>query len=269
MKKLSTIEKRVPTVSTFRTSTPVAAKRIVKQKIIDRNYGSIPHLSTSKMSQQADKKIAIGQEEILTKKARDWKDTVILTEKVDGSNVGVVRSGGTLVPVSRAGYEVEASPYVMHKMFGRYVERNTHFFDWLPEGWRICGEWCVVAHGTLMDISNDSPFVAFDIFDSRNKRILFMDFFGICVKYGIQTVPILHVGQPISINNAVKLLGEGHYGKPEKPEGCVWRCEREGRVDFLAKWVRPDKEDGKYLDSCVWNTGAEMYFEDRNEEPKI
>ena len=82
MKKLSTIEKRVPTVSTFRTSAPVAAKRIVKQKVIDRNYGSIPHLSTSKMSQQADKKIAFGQEEILTKKARDWKDMIVLTEFV-------------------------------------------------------------------------------------------------------------------------------------------------------------------------------------------
>lgn len=33
MKKLSTIEKRVPTVSTFRASTPVAAKRITGPKL--------------------------------------------------------------------------------------------------------------------------------------------------------------------------------------------------------------------------------------------
>jgi len=263
MKKLNTIEKRVPTVSTFRASTPVAAKRIVKQKIIDRNYGSIPHLSTSKMSQQADKKIAIGQEEILTKKARDWKDMIVLTEKVDGSNVGIVKHNGALTPISRAGYDAEASPYVMHHLFSKYVAHNSRLFNWMPEGWRTCGEWCLMAHGTLMDISEDSPFVAFDIFNQLNKRIPFMDFFGICNRHGIQTVPILHIGQPISIKNAVNLLGKGHYGKPEKPEGCVWRCERDGRVDFLAKWVRSDKEDGKYLDSCKWNIGAEMYFEDR------
>ena len=30
-------------------------------------------------------------------------------------------------------------------------------------------------------------------------------------------------------------------------EGAVWRCERQGAVDFLGKYVRPDKIDGKYL----------------------
>jgi hypothetical protein len=27
----------------------------------------------------------------------------------------------------------------------------------------------------------------------------------------------------------------------------VWWVERKGKFDFIAKWVRPDKQDGKYL----------------------
>ena len=33
----------------------------------------------------------------------------------------------------------------------------------------------------------------------------------------------------------------------EKPEGMVYRVERKGEVDFLAKWVRSDFEAGKYI----------------------
>lgn len=230
-------------------------------KIIDKNYGSIPHLSTSKLTQQADKKIHPGQEEILTKKARDWRDLIIVTEKIDGSNVGIIRKGGYLLPVSRSGYHVGTSPHTQHKLFERYVHANYHLFDFLPEGWRIAGEWCILSHGTIYDLNGFDPFVAFDIFDESNKRLCYLDFAFICRKYGIMQVPLLHIGQPVSIKNAIKLLGAGHYGRPEKPEGVVYRVERNGIVDFLAKWVRFDKEDGKYLgETETHNIGTEQYW---------
>ena len=55
----------------------------------------------------------------------------------------------------------------------------------------------------------------------------------------------------------MKIHGEHHSGCDE-PEGVVYRVERKGDVDFLAKWVRPDKVDGKYLpemsgEPAVWN----------------
>lgn len=224
-------------------------------KIIDSNYGSIPHLSISKLTQQADKKIDFGSEKILTSKARDWKDLIIVTEKIDGSNVGVIKKNGELKCLTRKGYDVETSPFEQHKLFKNYVENFKYMFNWLPEGWRVVGEWCVMAHGTLYDISEESPFAAFDIFTPDNKRILYLEFIKLCSKYNIPNVKILHIGQPISIKNSIKLLGNGHYGKPENPEGVVYRIEREGKVDFLAKWVRADKEDGKYLDSEKWNIG--------------
>jgi hypothetical protein len=230
-------------------------------KIIPRNYGSIGHLSTSKLTQQADKKVAPGQEAILTQKARDWRDLVIITEKVDGSNVGVLRANGGIVPITRAGYRAESSPHVQHRAFHRWAIDNRHLFSALPEGWRICGEWCLQAHGTLMDISEEYPFLAFDIITDKEERLPYLHFTRACYSAGVASVPLLHIGQPCSIKNAEKLLGNGHYGNPEKPEGLVYRVERDGKVDFLAKWVRHDKEDGKYLDDEIWNTGALRFLE--------
>ena len=43
------------------------------------------------------------------------------------------------------------------------------------------------------------------------------------------------------------------HGEIDPVEGVVWRCERKGKVDFLCKWVRPDKINGKYLNEEVWN----------------
>ena len=55
-----------------------------------------------------------------------------------------------------------------------------------------------------------------------------------------------------------RLLPFGFYGALDPVEGAVWRVERKDTVDFLVKYVRPDKVDGSYLDSVtgqepVWN----------------
>jgi hypothetical protein len=74
------------------------------------------------------------------------------------------------------------------------------------------------------------------------------------------TLPhLLHRGNAINVENVVKLLGDyGFHGALDKVEGAVWRVERLGRVDFLVKYVRPDKQDGLYLpeisgQDAVWN----------------
>ena len=57
----------------------------------------------------------------------------------------------------------------------------------------------------------------------------------------------------------MQALGErGHYGALELAEGAVWRIECDGKCHSLAKFVRPEKEPGKYLDGVtgkdpIWN----------------
>jgi ATP-dependent RNA circularization protein (DNA/RNA ligase family) len=229
-----------------------------EKKIIQRNYGSIPHLSTSKLTQQADKKIQMGQELILTKKARDWKDLIIVTEKIDGSNVGVYNDNGKIIALTRSGYTAESSPYKQHHLFSDYVQEINHIFkQMIPDKWRVVGEWCIQQHGTIYDLKYNDPFVIFDIIDEHNNRIPYLQMRELCFKYDFESVPLLHIGQPISIKNSVKLLSQGYYGHPDKPEGVVYRLEREGVVEFLAKWVRSDKQDGKFMDSETNNLNVQ------------
>lgn len=64
---------------------------------------------------------------------------------------------------------------------------------------------------------------------------------------------LIHRGDPISVERILAVLEPSGHGAVDPVEGAVWRVERfDPRrkrlvVDFLAKYVRPDKEDGKYL----------------------
>jgi len=53
-----------------------------------KNYGSIPHLSSSKLG-KGDYFTQEDQERILTEKKRDKHDEILVFEKYDRSNVGI------------------------------------------------------------------------------------------------------------------------------------------------------------------------------------
>ncbi|MDQ3919443.1 MAG: RNA ligase family protein [Acidobacteriota bacterium] len=221
-----------------------------------KNYGHIPHLPGSRMG-PGDHKVNPGQDRICTRQARDRHDVITVTEKLDGSNVGVALRGGILHPLSRAGYNVNTSTYEQHWRFGEWVyEHQNRFLALLEEGERLVGEWLMQAHGTRYELRHE-PFVAFDLM--RGSERANSEEFNARVKPLFTTPAVLHVGGPLPIDAALTLLGTyGKHGALDPVEGAVWRVERKGKVDFLAKYVRPDKVDGCYLDRLndrepVWN----------------
>jgi hypothetical protein len=102
------------------------------------------------------------------------------------------------------------------------------------------------------------PFVVFDlmvgierhIYDELLERTALGEFV---------TPKLLHRGSPLSIEDAMKALNVyGFHGALDPVEGAVWRVERNElvsrnrgdrrwMVDYLVKYVRPDKVDGIYL----------------------
>lgn len=223
-----------------------------------KNYGHIPHLPGSRMG-PGDHHCDKGQARIATYAPRDRHDVVIVLEKLDGSNVGVARVNGTICPLNRSGYMASSSPYEQHQLFARWVyENQTRFLDVLEEGERLCGEWLAQAHGTRYELRHE-PFVAFDLMAGAKRRTF--DELIERTRLGNFTTPaVLHRGAPQSIDRAMDCLGgRGFHGALDPVEGAVWRIERNelvnpGRssarrpvVDFLAKYVRPDKIDGCYL----------------------
>lgn len=221
-----------------------------------KNYGSIGHLPCSRMG-PGDHAVHEGQQKICTEKARDRHDLIIVTEKVDGSNVGVARLNDTIYALGRAGYLAQTSKYEQHQLFAAWVRNGESFWrDLLLDGERLVGEWMAQAHGARYSLPK-GPFVAFDLMRGE-KRSPFDELAQRCKTFQIPMPKLLHSGGPLSVDAAMELHGNGDHGLIDQPEGAVWRVERKGEFDFLAKWVRPDKIDGIYLPEVsgqppVWN----------------
>jgi hypothetical protein len=218
-------------------------------------YGSIGHLLSSRLG-PGDHHVHEGQSEICTGKPRRG-DRIIVQEKLDGACMSVANIDGFIVPLTRAGYRARDGRYEHLQFFERYVDQNLPKFDFLKPGERICGEWLAMAHGTRYDPLHPmfEPFIAFDLMRD-NQRVLYDEFVNRIAGRIRRAATIWNSDQSLSVLDAMMLL-VGINGSPMNPlgfhgaldpvEGAVWRVEREGRVDFLAKYVRQDKADGKYL----------------------
>lgn len=225
-------------------------------------YGSTAHLPGSRMG-PADHHCHEGQRVICEVKARDKHDRVIVTEKLDGSNVAVAKKDGRILALTRAGYLAIDSPYPQHHFFAWWIEGQKTLFDkMLAEGEMINGEWLAMAHGTRYDSSHAgfSPLVVFSIAQGK-KRLPWDDVVARCTAYGVPVAKVLSDGPPISVEAVKALIEQSAHGATEAVEGAVWRVESRGQFDFLAKWVRAEKEDGKYLadkfgGATLWNVRA-------------
>ena len=241
------------------------------RKYLGRNaYGTIPHLPGSRIG-TGEHHVDEGQNQICTQKIRDPRDRVIVTEKLDGANVAVANADGNILALGRAGYSTESSPYEHIRMFGDWVGVNEkRFSQLLKPGESLHGEWMALAHGTRYELLHE-PFVVFDIKDRRGKRLTWDEIFKRSLDGGFITPRMISDGPPVSVDEVLPdIEWSGHgYLSMDKVEGAVWRVEHENKFDFMAKWVRPNKEDGKYLPEnsgqpAIWHWRPE--YERRNPE---
>lgn len=225
-----------------------------------RNYGSIPHLPGSRLG-LGDKCLDEGMTNICTKKLRDKFDRIYLEEKLDGSNVGVCKVRGKIVAIQRKGYPVDTSPHEQHWLFGHWVRVNAPLFDkLLGEGERVAGEWLAQVHSIRYRIPcrrTPNPFVPFDLFTPDNKRVLREEFWDRLDFTGLVPTQCFY-RDPIAPEDLTFYPEHGFHGALDRPEGFVYRVERRNRVDFLAKWVRPDMVPGEHLPEfsgkpSLWN----------------
>lgn len=226
-------------------------------------YGSIPHLPSSRLG-PGDYHISEGQAKIATEKKRDKNDIVIVQEKLDGSNVAIAKVGGEIIALTRAGYLATSSKYEQHHYFDQWVKLNKNRFDLLlSEGERICGEWLAMAHGTKYKLI-DGPFIPFDIM-RKTDRVIFEEFSSRVISVDFITPKVLNYGEPFSIEQMMESIKISGHGAIDPVEGAIWRVERSGKVDFLTKFVRQDKKDGKYFPELnngktIWNIDLADYL---------
>jgi hypothetical protein len=134
--------------------------------------------------------------------------------------------------------------------------QRPRFLAALADGERFVGEWLALAHGTRYALRHE-PFVVFDLMRGHT-RAPFSSLRERAARAGLTTAALLHEGGPLAIPAALDLLGPGRHGALDPVEGAVWRVERDGRVEIVAKYLRPDKRDGCLLTEVtgappIWN----------------
>lgn len=222
-----------------------------------KNYSSIGHIPGSRIG-SGDHHCPPGQAAIATTKTRDKYDEVFCCEKLDGGNVGVCKVSGVIYPLTRSGYVATTSAYPHHHRFAEWVYFHQARFDaLLQEGERVAGEWLIQAHGTRYRLPHE-PFVVFDLFSSDNQRLRYDEFVERVWRLEFITAALLHRGGSFSLKAALRAIETSRHGAIDPVEGVVWRVERKGKVEFLCKYVRPEKQDGIYLPELtgrdpVWN----------------
>ncbi len=220
-----------------------------------KSYGSIGHLPNSRLG-PGDHSVPIGQARICCEKTRDRHDRIIVQEKLDGSCCAVALLNGEILALGRAGWLAQSSSYVQHQLFAAWVRQHAdRFRAVLNEGERIIGEWLALAHGTKYDLNGREPFGAFDIMTGETR--LPFDLFRERVGSTFEMPHLLHDGNSLSVEDALAIHDERRW-PCEDTEGVVYRVERRGVVELLAKYVKPNKVDGKYLAEIsggepVWN----------------
>ena len=213
-------------------------------------YGSIPHLPNSRTG-PADWSCHEGQDRICTVCRRDGKDTVVVQQKLDGSCCAVARVGDEIIALGRAGFPSVTSPYIQHWMFAWWVKtQERRFLGFLKDGERVVGEWLAQAHGTRYNLPHE-PFVVFDIMVEAERKP-FLEVMARCAWGGDTGRPfvmpqLISYGPAVSTAGAMQRLSARTHGANDNIEGVVYRVERDGKVDFLAKYVDHDKVDGAYL----------------------
>jgi hypothetical protein len=175
--------------------------------------------------------------------------------------MAVAKINGQILALGRSGYLAETSPYSQHQLFAKWVKsEKLRFEQLLTEGERVCGEWLAQAHGTKYNLQHE-PFVPFDIM-MKTDRIIYHTFLLRVLPLGFTIPRLIHIGQPLSIERALKEIETSGHGAIDEVEGVIYRVERNKQVDFLTKFVKHTKIDGKYLPELnngqeIWNWNAD------------
>jgi len=177
-------------------------------------------------------------------------DSLIIEEKIDGTNVGIHFSDDGQMMLQCRGHLITEGMHPQYDLFKQWttVKRAT-MEQRLENRFILFGEWVYARHSVFYQ-QLTHYFFEFDIYDKQNS--LFLDLeqrLALLDRSTIQTVPIIHTGK-ISRKDLQGLIGpskfDSQFVNPESNrtdnlmEGLYLRIEADGVVTGRAKIVRPE-----------------------------
>ena len=218
-------------------------------------YPKIPHLPGSRTGIR-DRHCGVVLAKRLLEESKPG-DTVIVQEKLDGTNVLISRINDQLIALGRDGKPCKHSRNTNRQAFATWLEKHQNRFAWLENLERLVCEWLPVTHGTRYNLPHE-PIVALDFFNAVETRATISELQTKIATSSLIVPHVLHVGNAISLEVMLEKLGlHGRHGALDASEGLVYRLERPNKLIVIAKYVRHGKIDGLFLAD---HTGLEDVF---------
>lgn len=174
--------------------------------------------------------------------------SLIVEEKLDGTNVGIHFTRQGRMVLQCRGHEIQAGMHPQYDLFKQWTVAMRPVLEAILENRHILfGEWLYAKH-SVQYRNLPHYFFEFDIYDKEAGR--FVDLktrLAILKGTGIHTVPVIHRGaltaeqlpQLIQASAFDSLFENPTTGQPDRlMEGLYLRTEAKGTVTGRAKFVR-------------------------------
>jgi ATP-dependent DNA ligase, homolog of eukaryotic ligase III len=207
-------------------------------------YPRTPHLFGSKGTDD-DKHLGRKESEMFIADA-----SLIVEEKIDGTNVGIhFTSGGRMVLQCR-GHEITEGMHPQYDLFKQWTSVKRPVLEgMLGSQFILYGEWLYAKHSVHYR-KLPHYFFEFDIYDKDASAFLDLPMrLRMLDGTGLQTVPVLHRGR-VKTDELESLIGSSAFesafdnpitGRTDNlMEGLYVRTEAAGHVTGRAKMVRPE-----------------------------
>jgi hypothetical protein len=207
-------------------------------------YPRTPHLFGSRGT---DDDKHLGEAE---SKAFIADESLIVEEKIDGTNVGIhFLDSGEMILQCR-GHLITEGMHPQYDLFKQWAAVKRHVLEVrLESRFILFGEWVYARHSILYR-KLMHYFFEFDIYDKEQEAFLDLKQRLVMLEgTGVQTVPVVHTGT-ISRSDLEDLIGpsrfDSHFENPitkrtdNLMEGLYLRTEADGKVSGRAKFVRSE-----------------------------
>lgn len=177
-------------------------------------------------------------------------DSLIIEEKIDGTNVGIHFSDDGEIALQCRGHLITEGMHPQYDLFKQWAAVKRHVLeDRLQNRFIMFGEWVYARHSVFYQRLSHY-FYEFDIYDKEIGAFIDLEQrVGLLEGAGIETVPIVHTGV-LKRNELEGLIGPSQFDSQfDNPlnnqadnlmEGVYLRTEANGVVTGRAKFVRPE-----------------------------
>ena len=207
-------------------------------------YPRTPHLFGSKGT---DDDKHLGETE---SKAFIADDSLIVEEKIDGTNVGIHFSDSGQMVLQCRGHLITGGIHPQYDLFKQWAAVKRHVLEeQLQNRFLLFGEWVYARH-SIHYRKLTHYFFEFDIYDKEEGTYLDLERrLSLLEGTGFPTVPVVHAGT-VRRDDLKNLIGpsqfDSHFENPitkrhdNLMEGLYLRTEADGVVTGRAKFVRSE-----------------------------